>query len=132
MPPRNVRLQRVGARSASPKCGLVPNLAGWHRERLPKVPDVAYFELAPDWICEILSPSTAVLDRTYKLTSYARERVGHVWLLDPKLRTLEVLELDMSSEPARWRIVQTFERNNNVRAVPFDAIELKLGRLWDL
>ncbi|RYZ09243.1 MAG: Uma2 family endonuclease [Myxococcales bacterium] len=73
---------------------LVPDLAGWRRERLPQLPQVAAFELAPDWVCEVLSPSTAPLDRTRKLPIYARERVTHAWLVDPHLKTLEVLRLD--------------------------------------
>ncbi|MFN3595529.1 MAG: Uma2 family endonuclease, partial [Thiobacillaceae bacterium] len=68
---------------------LVPDLAGWRRERLPKFPETAYFELAPDWLAEILSPATARVDRTEKLPLYARWGVKHVWLVDPDLRTLE-------------------------------------------
>ena len=62
---------------------LVPDLAGWRRERMPELPDAAAFELAPDWICEVLSPSTAASDRAEKMPIYARERVAHVWLVDP-------------------------------------------------
>lgn len=54
---------------------MVPDLAGWRRERLPELPNVAAFELAPDWVCEVLSPSTAPFDRRRKLPIYARERV---------------------------------------------------------
>lgn len=68
---------------------LVPDLAGWRRERLPALPETAWFELAPDWLCEILSPATARLDRVEKLPIYASHGVGHVWLVDPDLRTLE-------------------------------------------
>jgi Uma2 family endonuclease len=111
---------------------LVPDLAGWRTERMPNVPDAPYTDLPPDWICEVLSASTAAFDRTEKLRVYARERVHYGWLIDPKLRTLEVLELDTSVEPPKWRIAQVVEGTNDVRAVPFDAIELKLGRLWGL
>ncbi len=68
---------------------LVPDLAGWRRERMPVFPDVAACELAPDWGCEILSPGTAKLDRTIKLPIYARERVSHAWIIDPNEKTLE-------------------------------------------
>src|SRR6187402_351383 len=61
---------------------LVPDLAGWRRERLPEVPDAAYFELAPDWVCEVLSPGTALFDRRRKVPVYAQARVEHVWLVD--------------------------------------------------
>jgi Uma2 family endonuclease len=105
---------------------LVPDLAGWRRTRMPRVPETAYFPLAPDWVCEILSPSTASLDRTQKLAIYAREGVGHAWLIDPIARTLEILRLEADS----WRIVVTYAGEAAVRAEPFDAIEFNLGELW--
>jgi Uma2 family endonuclease len=73
---------------------LVPDLAGWRRERLAAVPQAAFIELAPDWVCEVLSKSTALIDRQRKLPIYARERVEHLWLLDPIARTIEVFRLD--------------------------------------
>ena len=60
------------------------------RERMPEMPDTAYFALAPDWICEVLSPSTEGVDRDDKMPIYAREGVRHAWLVDPIARTLEV------------------------------------------
>jgi Uma2 family endonuclease len=71
---------------------LVPTLAGWRRERLPTLPEAAWFELTPDWICEVLSPSTARTDRAEKLPIYAAAGVHHAWLIDPDLRTLEAFE----------------------------------------
>ena len=105
---------------------LVPDLAGWRRTRMPHVPETAYFPLAPDWICEILSPSTASLDRAKKLTIYAREGVGHAWLMDPIARTLEVLRL----EGGRWTILVTHAGDDTVRVEPFEAIEFSLGEFW--
>ena len=105
---------------------LVPDLAGWRRARMPRLPDTAYFPLAPDWVCEILSPSTASLDRVKKLTIYARERVAHAWLIDPVARTLEVLRL----EAGRWTILATHTSSEVVRADPFAEIELELESLW--
>ena len=105
---------------------LVPDLGGWRRERMPEMPHVAAFELAPDWVCEVLSPSTAKLDRGAKLPAYARERVGHVWIVDPLQRFLEVLRLDGET----YRIVGTHFDDAKVRAEPFDAIELDLTALW--
>lgn len=106
---------------------LVPDLAGWRRERMPEMPvDLPYFILAPDWVAEVLSPSTAALDRGRKLAAYARERVTHVWIVDPLARTLEVLELD----GATYRIVRVESGDACVRVVPFDAIELDLAVLW--
>ena len=105
---------------------LVPDYAGWRRTRLPSMPEKAYFELAPDWLCEILSPSTVSLDRTRKLAVYAREGVPHVWLVDPLARTLEVLRL----ESGRWTIVSAHAGGEAVRAEPFGEVELALGDLW--
>ena len=105
---------------------VVPDLAGWRRHRLPQVPDAAYTSLAPDWICEILSPSTVSLDRVKKLAIYAHEEVQHAWLLDPIARTLEVLRL----EAGRWAILGTYAGNAAVRAEPFIEIDLELASLW--
>jgi hypothetical protein len=105
---------------------LVPDFAGWRRERMPHPPSGPFFELPPDWLAEVLSPSTARLDRVSKLPVYARARVAHVWLIDPVLRTLEVLRL----ENTRWTLVDTFGGNDVVRAEPFDAVDPKLARLW--
>ena len=105
---------------------LVPDWAGWRRSRMPSLPDTAYFPLAPDWVCEIISPSSASLDRVKKLTIYAREQVAHAWLVDPDARTLEVLGLDAG----RWTILATHEGSEIVRAEPFAEVELELASLW--
>jgi Uma2 family endonuclease len=106
---------------------LVPDLAGWRRERMPAlVDDVPYFALAPDWACEVLSPTTAKQDRIEKLPIYAREGVGHVWLVDPRLRTLEVLR----REGTQWLVVGLWKDDARVRAEPFAAFELDLAVLW--
>jgi Uma2 family endonuclease len=106
---------------------LVPDWAGWRRSRMPSPPsDTAYFPLAPDWACEIVSPSTASLDRVKKLRAYGRERVAHVWLIDPLARTLEVLRL----EGGRWTLVATHGGAETVRAEPFVEIDLPLPALW--
>jgi Uma2 family endonuclease len=105
---------------------LVPDLAAWRRERLPELPPTAFISLPPDWICEVLSPSTASIDRADKLPIYARERVSHVWLVDPLAQTLEVLRLDVDT----YRLVATSRADARPRAEPFDAIELPLAALW--
>jgi len=105
---------------------LVPDLAGWRRTRLPRLPDAAYFSVFPDWVCEVLSPSTASLDRVKKLAIYAREQVGHAWLVDPAARTLEVLRL----EAGRWTILATHAGADVVRAEPFADIDMELASLW--
>ncbi|MDR2215181.1 MAG: Uma2 family endonuclease [Nevskiaceae bacterium] len=105
---------------------LVPDLAGWRRERMPVYPDVAWFELAPDWICEILSPSTARLDRTRKMPIYAAAGVQHLWLIDPDLRTLEAYE----NQQGRWAVLGAHADQEQVRVPPFDAVALELSGLW--
>ncbi len=106
---------------------IVPDLAGWRRERMPEMPvDKAYFVLSPDWVGEVLSPSTASLDRGDKLKVYASFDVKHVWFVDPEARTLEILERDEKG----YRVFDVFSGEAKVRAVPFDAIELELGLLW--
>jgi len=105
---------------------VVPDLAGWRLENLPEVPNAPWMDLAPDWLCETLSPSTVAIDRGRKLHIYAREGVRHLWLLDPIARTLEVLVLDRG----RWSVVVVHTASERVRAEPFDAIELDLARLW--
>jgi Uma2 family endonuclease len=104
---------------------LAPDLAGWRRERNPRLTG-AYATEAPDWVCEVLSPSTAGLDRGRKLPIYAREGVQHAWLIDPAERTLEVYRL----APPHWVLLGTFLQDERVRAEPFEAIELELGALW--
>ena len=105
---------------------LVPDLAGWRRETLPELPDGAFITTAPDWICEVLSPSTEKVDRAEKLPVYAREQVSHVWLVDPDLRTVEVFRLDGPT----YRLLETRRDNEVCRLEPFDAIELPLAVLW--
>jgi Uma2 family endonuclease len=105
---------------------LVPDVCGWRRERLPVMEDVAFFTLAPDWICEVLSPSTERIDRGRKLRIYADAGVAHAWLVNPAERTLEVLRL----REGAWTIVAVCTGADAVRIEPFEAIELALERLW--
>jgi len=105
---------------------IVPDYAGWRRDRVPVLPNVAAFEVAPDWVCEVVSPSTGAVDRSRKMRIYARERVGHLWIVDPILRTLEVYRL----EDARWIVASAHGGTGVVRAEPFDAVELRLARWW--
>ena len=106
---------------------LVPDLAGWRRERMPELPDEPYLTLAPDWVCEVVSPSTEKTDRADKVPIYARDGVAHVWLLDPEIRTLEVFRLDGES----YRLIRTWRDDAVCRAEPFEAIELPLSVLWE-
>jgi Uma2 family endonuclease len=111
-----------------PKEAVVPDLAGWRVERMPELPETAYFSVVPDWICEVLSPSTERLDRDHKLPLYAEHGVRHVWLVDPIAKRLEVYTLDPAG--GAWREVRTHQGDVGVRAPPFEAIELELAALW--
>ncbi|CAN5776962.1 hypothetical protein BH11MYX3_BH11MYX3_18530 [soil metagenome] len=93
---------------------------------MPVMPVTAFTTIPPNWLCEVLSPSTVRFDRAEKLGVYARAGVEHVWLVDPLAQLLEVLVLDAGT----WRIVATHSGEATVRAVPFDAIELELAAFW--
>ncbi len=105
---------------------LVPDLAGWRRERMPDYPDTAYVTLAPDWVCEVLSPGTRRLDLHEKRPVYAREGVSWLWLVDPADRTLEAFEL----QEGHWLLIASAKDDEPVNIRPFDAITFSLGDLW--
>ncbi len=106
---------------------VVPDLAGWRRERFAAVDREAVgIDVPPDWVCEVLSPSTARIDRARKLPLYAREHVGHAWLIDPVAQTLESFQLSHD----QWMLLATYAGITEVRVAPFDAIELDLSVLW--
>jgi Uma2 family endonuclease len=107
---------------------LVPDCAGWRRTRMPDMPATAYFTIRLDWVCEVLSPSTAAFDRERKLDVYARTGIPHAWLIDPIARTIEVLRL----ENGAWRVTATHRDSDIVRVAPFADIELVLDRLWPI
>ena len=102
---------------------LVPDLAGWRRERMPELPGTAYFPL---WVCEVLSPSTRRLDLHGKRPVYAREEVLHLWLVDPRDRTLEAFEL----REGAWVLIAAAKDDDPIRVRPFDAVTFSLGNLW--
>jgi Uma2 family endonuclease len=104
----------------------VPDLAGWRRERMPTIPTDHRFEVVPDWVCEILSPSTAKKDRIIKLPIYAYYGVAYAWLVDPIQHTLEAYQLQHNV----WALIATLQDDATVRVPPFDAIEFSLQDLW--
>lgn len=104
----------------------VPDLAGWRRERMPSVPEGHRFEVVPDWVCEILSPSTVKKDRVVKLPIYGRYGVAHVWLVDPQAQTLEALEL----RDGHWLLIAALKDDDRVAVPPFDAVGFSLADLW--
>jgi Uma2 family endonuclease len=105
---------------------VVPDIAGWRRDRLPAEPETAYIETAPDWVCEILSPSTERLDRGPKRRIYAEASVPHLWLLDPRSRVLEAFAL----VSGQWLLLATIEPGEEVRVAPFDAVGFPLDALF--
>jgi len=107
---------------------LVPDLAGWRRERLPALPKKNYFTTVPDWVCEVLSGSTEKRDRTLKMRIYGEAGIPHIWLIDPRLQILEVFEL----RDGHWTKIGDWNSDDEVRAPPFDAISFSLADLWPL
>ena len=105
---------------------LVPDLAGWRRERMPEYPETAYVTLAPDWVCEVLSASIRRLDLQSKRPIYAREEVRHLWLVDPTDRTLEAFEF----REGEWVLIAAAKDDDPISVRPFDAITFSLGDLW--
>lgn len=105
---------------------VVPDLAGWRRARMPDFPDTAYCELAPDWVCEVLSPATQALDRGAKQRIYAREGIGHLWFVDPDAQTLEAFE----SRGGRWVLLDQLAGQTTVSLPPFESISFPLGDHW--
>lgn len=105
---------------------LVPDLAAWRSERMPRVPDAPFFTLAPDWVCEVISPSTARIDRSRKMAIYAREGVEDLWIVDPLAQTVESYRLDAG----RWVLLRTVAGTGEERIAPFEALPLMLGRWW--
>ena len=105
---------------------IVPDISGWRREKLPRLPDTAAIDIPPDWVTEILSPSTQRADRTDKLAIYAAFGVAHAWYLAPTLKTLEVMTL----VNGKWQITAMFKDAESVTAVPFEAHTFPLDVLW--
>jgi Uma2 family endonuclease len=104
----------------------VPDLAGWRRERMPRLPQGHRATVVPDWVCEVLSKSSEGTDREVKMPIYARFGVAYAWLIDPRARTLEAYALDAGA----WREIGRFAGTERVRMAPFEAVEIDLGDLW--
>lgn len=105
---------------------LRPDVAGWRRERVPQPPSGRPIGIRPDWICEVLSPSTENIDRVDKLHSYFQAGVPHLWLADPIERVLEVYR---RTEVA-FALILTAKSGQKIRAEPFDAVELEVDELF--
>ena len=106
---------------------LIPDIAGWRRERLPILPRKAWLDLCPDWICEVLSPSTARYDRQLKARIYHQAGVDYRWLVDPELQTVEAYQRAGDF----WTLLDTWAEDPAARIPPFDAIELDMTQWWE-
>jgi Uma2 family endonuclease len=105
---------------------LVPDLAGWREERFPESEEHNWISVVPDWVCEILSPGSARIDKTEKMPLYAQHGISHLWLIDPLANTLDVFRL----ETGRWMVLGLFAEDDKVRTEPFPEIEIELAELW--
>jgi Uma2 family endonuclease len=105
---------------------LVPDLAGWRKERFPVGEEHNWISVAPNWVCEVLSPGTLRKDRVTKMSFYLEHAIAYYWLIDPAARTLEVLRF----EDGKWVIAGVYEEDDRMRAEPFQEIEINLGDLW--
>ena len=105
---------------------LVPDFGGWRLERMPTLQETAWFELVPDWVCEVLSPGTRRIDLTDKRAIYGEAGVGHLWLIDPLARTLEAFAL----EGGRSILIASLRDDAEVRVAPFEAVAFPLAALW--
>lgn len=105
---------------------LVPDLAGWRRERFPLSEETNWISVTPDWVCEVLSPSTLRVDKIRKMPLYAQSGVLHFWLIDPLARTLDVFRL----ESGQWVVAGLYAEDDKVRAEPFQDIAIELVNLW--
>jgi Uma2 family endonuclease len=105
---------------------LVPDLAGWRRERMPARPLEPWTDLPPDWVCEVLSPGTRRIDLTDKRRLYAQAGVPHLWLVDPAEQTLEAFSLGDGA----WTLIAALKDEDEVRVPPFEALSFPLSVLW--
>ncbi len=106
---------------------LVPDLAGWRKQRMPDLPETAWFDVVPDWVCEVLSPSSARVDRIVKMPLYAQLGVLHLWLIDPNLQTIEAFQLHDS----HWLLIGAFANDQAVSIAPFAEHTFSLSDLWE-
>ena len=109
---------------------MVPDLAGWRRERMPSLPETAWFECVPDWVCEVLSPSTGKTDRAIKMPLYAYYGVEYLWLVDPDLQLLEAYQLQSESAGNKWVLLKTLRDDQSVSLPPFTETSFDLSVLW--
>lgn len=105
---------------------VVPDVAGWRRDRVPTFPAEQPIRAVPDWICEVLSPSTARRDRLVKADLYLRAGVGHLWLVDADARVVEAYE----ARDGAWTRLGAWDESGPARIPPFDAVEIDLTEIF--
>ena len=105
---------------------IVPDLGGWRKERFPVSEETNWISVPPDWACEVLSPGTVRLDKIKKMPLYAKHAVGHLWLIDPIAKSLDVYRL----ESGMWTVAGFYAEEDKVRAEPFEEVEIDLNDLW--
>jgi len=105
---------------------LVPDLAGWRKERMPQIPKNHIFSVPPDWVCDVTSPSSGRIDRLKKMPLYARDEVQHIWIVEPEQQTIEAYRL----QGAGWFLFGAYGEEPTARIEPFDAVEIDLTLLW--
>jgi Uma2 family endonuclease len=105
---------------------IVPDMAGWRTGRAFGIAERAYIDTPPDWVCEVLSPSTEKYDRSDKQRIYATYLVGHVWHVNPTTKLLEVYE----RQDKAWLQTHVFKDQETVTAPPFESLSFNLGLLW--
>lgn len=105
---------------------LVPDLAGWRHERMPALPDTAWIELAPDWVCEVISPSTASKDKILKMPLYRELGVEWLWLVDPEHKTLEAYQ----AIDKHWALLRAWGDSDLAHIQPFETVGIPLNTLW--
>lgn len=104
-----------------------PDVAGWRRERLPELPSKSPITVRPDWVCEVLSESNASNDLVKKMRGYHRAGLPHYWIVDPREETLTVYRWTAEG----FLLVLAADRQDRVRAEPFEELELFVGALFD-
>lgn len=106
---------------------FVPDLAGWRKQRMPKLPQTAWIEVVPDWVCEIISPTSVRRDRVTKMAIYARLGIAYFWLIDPQAQTLEAYHLQNS----HWSLLASYADEQMVSIAPFAEHSFSLANLWE-
>jgi Uma2 family endonuclease len=105
---------------------ISPDLAGWRRERMPELPS-GPLTVVPDWVCEILSPTTRRHNQLVKKPYYARVGVAWIWLVDIEARVVSVNRLDGDA----WREVLVLAEERDAVVPPFDAIAIDVQSWWE-